>query len=517
MSTKSSRHASKAVVVGSGFGGLAAAVRLRAMGYSTTLLEARDQLGGRASVIETQGFSFDMGPTVITAPYLIFELFELVGRDYRDYLELMPVDPFYRIDFADGSTFDYVGEEERLLDNIRAVNPRDVDNYRRMAKKMKEIFDIGYTELADVPFDKLTDMIKVVPDLIRLGSFRSVYSMVSKYIEDERLRQVFTFQPLLVGGNPFKVTSIYCLIHWLERKWGVHFARGGTAALVRALHQLLIDVGVEVRTKAPVTEIEVNDKGEASAVLLDGGERISCSVVVANADPSFVYARMIDPRHRRVHTDRAVRRRRSSMSLFVAYFGTNKTYPQLAHHTIILGKRYRGLLTDIFDKKTLAEDFSLYLHAPTRSDPGVAPDGHEAFYVLSPVPNNRSGIDWKETGELYLDRIYGELERRGVPELRQHLVTSQFITPDHFEHELRSVDGAAFGLEPTLTQSAWFRYHNRSEDVDGLYFVGASVHPGAGLPGVLSTAKATEKLIPVPLEDQRISLPVSSKGRRVAV
>lgn len=507
------------VVIGSGFGGLAAAVRVRAMGYRTILLEAREKLGGRASVIEDGGFSFDMGPTVITAPYLIDELFALAGRDRRDYVDLLPVDPFYRIDFHDGSRFDYVGDEERLLANIREMSPRDVDNYLKLARKMREIFDIGYTELADVPFDKLSDMLRVVPDLVRLGSYRSVYSMVAQYIEDERLRQVFTFQPLLVGGNPFKVTSIYCLIHWLERKWGVHFARGGTAALVRALAQLLEDMGVEIRTGAPVGEIEVASSGEVAAVRLEDGERIACRMVVANADPSYVYTRMIDPKHRRTNTDRAVRRKRPSMSLFVAYFGTRRTYPELAHHTIVLGPRYQGLLTDIFDKRVLAEDFSLYLHAPTRTDPGLAPPGHENFYVLSPVPNNRSGLDWSALGESYLDRIYAELERRGVPGLRESLVTSHFITPDHFETELRSVDGAAFGLEPTLTQSAWFRYHNRSEDVRGLYFVGASVHPGAGLPGVLSTAKATEKLIPRPPEGEHIPVPGAGegRGRKVAV
>lgn len=513
----SSTNYQHAVVIGSGFGGLAAAVRLRSMGYKTTLLEGRHQLGGRASVIKKDGFSFDMGPTVITAPYLIEELFSLVGRDHRDYVEMMPVDPFYRIDFGDGSQFDYVGDEERLLARIKEFNPADVDNYQRMAKKMKEIFDIGYTQLADVPFDKLTDMLKVVPDLVRLGSFRSVYSMVASYIKDERLRQVFTFQPLLVGGSPFRVTSIYGLIHWLERKWGVHFAKGGTAALVQALGKLLEDIGVQVRLNAPVEEIEVDTSRKVRSVRLTSGERIHCDLVVSNADPSFVYKNMIGAQYRRVHTDRAVQRRKPSMSLFVAYFGTKKTYPDLAHHTIVLGPRYKGLLKDIFDKKVLADDFSLYLHAPTRSDPSLAPEGHENFYVLSPVPNNRSGLSWSEMGDQYLDKIYAELEKRGVPGLRENLVTSQFITPDYFEQELRSVDGAAFGLEPTLTQSAWFRYHNRSEDVSGLYFVGASVHPGAGLPGVLSTAKATQRLIPQLSSEQKQPLPKLNSTVKVAV
>jgi len=324
-----------------------------------------------------------------------------------------------------------------------------------------------------------------------------VYSLVAKYIRDERLRQVFTFQPLLVGGNPFRVTSIYTLIHWLERKWGVYFAKGGTTALVHGLVRLLEDSGVEVRYNAPVAELEVRD-GNVRAVRLESGEQIPCSFVVSNADPSLVYSKLVAPQHRRKHTDGSVRRRRQSMSLFVAYFGTKRTYPELAHHTIVLGPRYKGLLTDIFDRRVLADDFSLYLHAPTRTDPSLAPEGCENFYVLSPVPNNKSGIDWSEIGDAYLDRVYSELERRGVPELRDNLISSDFVTPNYFQNELRSLDGAAFGLEPVLTQSAWFRYHNRSEDVGGLFFVGASTHPGAGIPGVLSTAKVMEKLVPRP-------------------
>lgn len=501
------------IVVGSGFAGLASAVRLRALGYPVTLLEARDQPGGRAGVFKRDGYSFDAGPTVITAPYLLDELFTLAGRDRRDYFEMMPVDPYYRIEFDDGSRFDYVGDEERLLANIRELNPRDVDNYQRMVAHMKQIFDVGYTQLADVPFDRFTDMMKVVPDMIRLGNHRSVYGMVAKYMEDERLRQVFTFQPLLIGGNPFRATSIYTLIHWLERKWGVHFAKGGTTSVVHGLVRLLEDIGVEVRMNAPVAEIEV-DNGVAKAVRLEDGERLPCQMVVANADPSFVYSRMLDPKHRKKHTDRRVEKLHQSMSLFVAYFGTKKQYPELAHHTIVLGPRYRGLLDDIFDNKVLSEDFSLYLHAPTRSDPTVAPAGHEGFYVLSPVPNQLSGIDWSKEGPAYFDRIMDSLEKRMLPGLRDNLTTSFFKTPDYFEHELRSVKGNAFGIEPRLTQSAYFRYHNRSEDVDGLYFVGASTHPGAGIPGVLNTAKVLEKVIPHPSESSRIPLP---EPRRIAV
>lgn len=500
------------VVIGSGFGGLAAAVRLRALGHPVRVLEARDQPGGRASVFLRDGYSFDAGPTVITAPYLLAELFAALGRDMRDYVELGPVDPFYRIEYADGSRFDYVGEEDRLLENIRRLSPPDVDNYRRMVRHIERIFDIGYTQLADQPFDRFSDMLKVVPDMIRLGNHRSVYGMVARYIRDERLRQAFTFQPLLIGGNPFRATSIYTLIHWLERKWGVHYARGGTAAIVRGLVRLLQESGVEVRCSAPVERIEVS-AGRATAVELSNGERIPCRFVVSNADPSFVYRRMIAAEHRRKHSDRAVRRKVPSMSLFVGYFGAKRTFEELAHHTIVLGPRYRGLLDDIFDNQVLADDFSLYLHAPTRSDPTVAPPGHESFYVLSPVPNNRSGIDWDAEGAGYFERILDALDERIAPGLKANLTTRFFVTPNYFEEELRSVDGAAFGIEPRLSQSAYFRYHNRSEDVEGLYFVGASTHPGAGVPGVLNTAKVLEKVVPRP--DVPLELPIPS--RKVAV
>lgn len=497
------------VVIGSGFGGLAAAVRMRVKGYEVKVLEARDQPGGRASVFLRDGYSFDAGPTVITAPYLFHELFELAGRDWQDYYELMPVDPFYRIEFNDGSSFDYVGDEERLIENIKALSPQDVDGYYKMAEHSRRIFEVGYEQLADVPFDKLSDMLRVIPDMMKLGNYRTVYGLVSKYIKDERLRQVFTFQPLLVGGNPFQTTSIYMLIHWLERKWGVHFPKGGTTSLVKGLVQLLEDLGVEVRMSAAVEEIEVNDQGKACAVRLEDGERIAASHVIANADPLYVYKNMIAQEHRRKHTDHAIDRVKPSMGLFVIYFGTKKTYPEMAHHTIILGPRYRELLDDIFNQKVLADDFSLYLHAPTRSDASLAPEGHEGFYVLSPVPNNRSGINWEQEKERYMDKILEYLDERYVPGLLENLTTKFCVTPDYFEQELRSIDGAGFGPEPTLSQSAYFRFHNRSEDIDGLYFVGAGTHPGAGLPGVLSTAKVLERLIPQ--AEHPIALPERSR------
>jgi len=508
-------RADPVIVIGSGLGGLAAAIRLRARGHEVVVLEAMDQPGGRAAVFEQDGFSFDAGPTVVTASYLFDELFALVGRDRRDYIDFIPVDPFYRVAFPDGTRFDYVGDEDRLLAQIAAFSPRDVDGYRKLADHARRIFDVGYTQLVDKPFDRFTDMLKIVPDLVRLGCWRSVYSWVSQYIHDERLRQVFTFQPLLIGGNPFRAPAIYALIHWLERKWGVEYARGGTTSIVRGMVRLLAEIGVEVRCSTPVTEIEVVG-GKAVAVHTGAGERLTCSAVVSNADPAFVYTRLVAARHRRWNRDFVVRQKKLSMGLFVGYFGAKKTWPQLAHHTIILGPRYRELLEDIFERKILAEDFSLYLHAPTRSDPGVAPPGHENFYVLSPVPNTLGKIDWEAVGQRYFDTILDFLDQSHVPGLRQNLVTQRHITPQYFETTLRSVGGAAFGPEPRLSQSAFFRYHNRSEDVDGLYFVGAGTHPGAGMPGVLSSAKVLERVLPAPPPSQRVPVPRDMSRRAAA-
>ncbi|MFT7620897.1 MAG: phytoene desaturase [Myxococcota bacterium] len=508
----STSQAPHAIVIGAGFGGMASAIRLRAKGYRVTLLEANEQLGGRASVWRQDGFTFDAGPTVITAPWLFDELFEAVGRRAEDYFELMPVDPFYRVDFSDGSSFDFVGEEDRLLSQIEQMSPQDVDGYRKMADHARRIFEKGYQELAHVPFDTVGDMLRITPDLVKLRCYKSVYALVSDYIKDERLRQVFTFEPLLVGGNPFRCSGIYLLIHWLERKWGVHYARGGTTAIVSAMGRLMQEIGVDIHLNTPVESIEVTN-GRASGVFA-GGRQYSADLVVANGDPSTVYTQLIDKEHRRKHTDRRVTRMKQSMSLFVLYFGTDRTYENLAHHTIILGDRYKGLLTDIFDKKILPDDFSLYLHAPTRSDASVAPAGHESFYVLSPVPNQRSGLDWEALQSEYTDRILTSLEQTHLPGLRKHLVTTRAVDPRYFEGRLRSYDGAAFGPEPRLTQSAWFRYHNRSEDVSGLYFVGAGTHPGAGVPGVLGSAKVLDSIVPAVQGAHRQPIPERRTGQR---
>ena len=485
----------KAIVIGSGFGGLASAVRLLHKGYEVTILEAREQLGGRAGVFKKDGYTFDAGPTVITAPYLLKELFYLLDENPDEYFTLLPIDPFYRILFNDGTRFDYVGEEDRIVENIKEISPVDVDGYRKLAKHAKNIFELGYTKLADQPFDTLSSMLRLVPDMIKLENYKSVYSLVSKYIKDERLRMAFSFEPLLVGGNPTKITSIYLLIHWLERKWGVFFVKGGTTALVGALEKLLLKKGAIIHKNSSVKKIEV-ENGKIKRVVTNNEKIFECDIVVSNADPVRVYRDMISPSHRKKHSNSKLNKKSQSMSLFVAYFGAKKKFPEIAHHTILMGPRYKGLLNDIFTKKKLAEDFSLYLHAPTRTDSTMAPSGHESFYVLSPVPNNSSKIKWKSEEERYKDKIFSWLDKNFINSLKDNLTVNFSITPNYFEEELQSEKGAAFGIEPSFRQSAYFRFHNKSEDIEGLYFVGASTHPGAGVPGVLNSARVLEKIIP---------------------
>jgi phytoene desaturase len=487
------------VVIGSGFGGLAAAVRLAARGHQVTLVEKRDQPGGRAYVYSQDGFTFDGGPTVITAPWMIRELFELAGRNPDDYVTMVPVDPFYRVFFHDGAHFDYSGDAERMAAAIAEFSPGDVAGYAEFVRRTEAIFAKGFTELATKPFLSPMDMVKVVPDLARLQSYRTVYGFVSRYVRDERLRQVCSFHPLLVGGNPFQTTSIYTLIHHLEREWGVWFAMGGTGAVVDALVRLFRELGGTLLLDSEVGEILL-DGNRASGVRLVAGEELPADVVICNADVAGAWERLVPQSARRGLTERRLARMRYSMSLVVIYFGTDCRYrdagpTQLAHHNIILGPRYRELLSDIFTRKVLAGDFSLYLHMPTLTDPSLAPDGCEAFYVLAPVPHLGGKVDWAVQARPYRDRIMAFLEDSYLPGLSRHLVTEHMIDPRHFRHELNSYLGSAFSVEPILTQSAWFRPHNRADRIPNLYFVGAGTHPGAGLPGVLSSAKIAEDLI----------------------
>ena len=491
------KKSAPAVVIGSGFGGIASAIRLQARGYQVTLLEMRDKPGGRGYVYEQDGFTFDAGPTIITAPFLIDELYALSGRNSQDYLKIVPCSPFYRIYFHDGRHFDYTGNEEHIISEIKRFNPEDVPGYLRFVGKSRAVFDRAFTELADVPFNTVTDMLRVAPDLAKLRADQSVYKMVSMFFKDEHLREVFSFHPLLIGGNPFQSSSIYSMIHYLERKWGVHYAMGGTGSVVQGLVRLFEDMGGKVMLNTRATEIEITD-GRATGVALADGSRLPAHVVVSNGDVANTYRKLVAPQWRKKWTDPKLEKMRYSMGLFVLYFGTDRQYPELAHHTIILTKRYRELLEDIFSRKVLAEDFSLYLHAPTRTDPTMAPPGCECFYVLSPVPNLQGNIDWEEVKHRYAEKILESLEMH-CPNLRSHIVTQRIMTPLDFESELDAYAGSAFQFEPILTQSAWFRPHNKSEDVEGLYFVGAGTHPGAGLPGVISSAKVLDRVVPAPV------------------
>ena len=484
-----------AVVIGSGFGGLAAAVRLGARGYRVTVLEKLDAPGGRAYVYKQDGFTFDAGPTVITAPFLFEELWDLCGKRLADDIDLRPVWPYYRIRFDDGQTFDYSGDAAEMRAEVARFSPADVAGYERFLQASEAIFKVGFEQLGHVPFDSWTDMARVLPDMLKLESYRTVYSLACKHVNDARLRVVLTFQSLLVGGNPFATTSVYCLIAFLERRWGVHFPMGGTGSLVNGLVGLIEGQGGTLRCGQGVAEITVKN-GAASGVRLESGETIAADVVVSNADSAWTYKHLLAPEHRKRWTDKRIERARYSMSLFVWYFGTRRRYPDVAHHTILLGPRYRELLADIFDRKLLAEDFSLYLHRPTATDPALAPPGCDAFYVLSPVPHLQSGTDWRTTAEPYRRKLQQRLQDTLLPNLDEELVTSHLLTPQDFQDRLSSFRGAAFGLEPVLTQSAWFRPHNRSEEIDRLYLVGAGTHPGAGLPGVLSSARILDTVVP---------------------
>ncbi len=486
-----------AVVIGSGFGGLAAAVRLGARGYAVTVLERLDAPGGRAYVHRQDGFTFDAGPTIVTAPHLFEDLWTLCGRRLADDVELRPLSLFYRIRFDDGETFDYSGDQDAMRAEVARLSPGDLAGYERFMAASEARFKIGFEELGHVPFGTWGDMIRVLPELLRLESYRSVYSLVSKYIKDPRLRVVFSFHPLLVGGNPFQTTSIYSLISFLEQRWGVHFAMGGTGRLVEGLVKLIKGQGNVLRLGAEVQAITV-EQGRATGVRLASGEEIPADIVVSNADTAWTYRNLLPPECRRRWTNRRIERSRHSMSLFLWYFGTRKRYPDVPHHTILLGPRYRALLRDIFRRKVLADDFSLYLHRPTATDPSLAPEGCDTFYVLSPVPNLEGDTDWQVEAEPYRRRLSRYLSETMLPGLEDAVVSSRITTPLDFEQRLLSFQGAAFSFEPVLTQSAWFRPHNRSEEIDGLYIVGAGTHPGAGLPGVLTSARVLDSIVPAP-------------------
>ena len=485
----------KATVIGGGFGGIAAALRLRARGHSVTLLDRCERLGGRAQVFERDGYRHDAGPTVITAPVLFDELFELFGKRREDYINFIPLDIWYRFHFHDGREFDYGGTVDDTLEAIHAFEPADCDGYRALLDHSKRIFDIGFTELADQPFHSVGTMLKQVPNLTRLGCYRTVWQLVSKYLKNDSMRRAFSIHPLLVGGNPFETTCIYSLIHYLERKWGIYFAEGGTGAIVDAMTKLMIETGVEIRTGVTVESIATQGR-RATGIALEDGDSFATDMVVSNSDPLHLYSKMIQPKKQSWGFRAKRMRMQQSMGLFVLYFGTAQQYPKVAHHTIWLGERFKDLIQEIFHGKELPDDFSLYLHRPTATDSSFAPEGHDSFYVLAPVPNMNAAIDWNVEGPRLRDRIVAALSATILPGLEQTIRSDFFMTPKDFALDYLSSKGSGFSVSPIFSQSAWFRFHNRSEALQNLYLVGAGTHPGAGVPGVLCSAKVLDRVTP---------------------
>jgi phytoene desaturase len=484
-----------AVVIGAGLGGLAAAARLGARGYQVTVVERLDQPGGRARMFRQDGFAFDAGPTIVTAPHVLEELWSFCGAKLSDDVKLAPMTPFYRLRFYDGSTFDAWREPEKMRAEIEKLSPGDLAGYEKFFTWSETLYRIGFEDMGTKPYTTLMDLIKSVPDILYMQGYLSIYQLVSRYIKDERLRIAFSFHPLFIGGNPLRASAIYGLIAYLEREYGVHYALGGTHTIVQGMVGLITRQGGELRLNSTVEEIMLDGR-KAKGVRLAGGETIPADIVVSNADSAFTYGKLLPASARRAWTDGKLKRAGLSMSLFVWYFGTNRRWEEVPHHTIVLGPRYQELLKDIFDKKILAEDFSLYLHRPSATDPSVAPPGCDAFYVLSPVPHLESGVDWEVTAERYRDKIMRRLSETVLPGLEDAVVTSKVMTPVDFRDELLSVNGAAFSLEPVLLQSAYFRPHNQSEDIANLYLVGAGTHPGAGLPGVVTSARILDQVVP---------------------
>jgi phytoene desaturase len=498
-SAESSNQSKSVIVIGSGFGGLAAAIRLSLKGYKVKVLEKLDAPGGRAYVYKKNGYVFDAGPTIITAPHLLEELWEMCGQRLNDHVKLELLDPFYRIVFDDGSFFNYRGQLNEMREEIARFNADDLPGYDKFLAEAELCHKLGFVELGSKAFDTVSDLFAAIPSMVKMRAWRTLFGMVSSYIKDPKLRIVLSVQSLLIGGNPFAVTSVYSLIAALERKEGVHWAMGGTNRLVHGMVSLLQQQGASIAFDSEVSKINIELKAGrrvATGVTLKSGEVLNADIVVSNADAAYTYTKMIEPQYRKVWTDKKLARGDYSMSLFVWYFGTNKKYDSIPHHMMILGPRYKELLTDIFKRKILADDFSLYLHRPTATDSSMAPEGCDTYYVLAPVPHLDSGTDWKKHGEAFRKAVARQLNDTVMPGFEEHITESFFTTPQDFQDRLLSVKGAAFGLEPLLLQSAWFRPHNRSEDIDGLYMVGAGTHPGAGVPGVLSSAKALDSVIP---------------------
>lgn len=483
------------VVIGSGFGGLASALRLQARGYEVTLLEKREKPGGRAYQLVDGGFTFDMGPSIITAPDLLEDLFGASGAKLDEYVTLEPLTPYYRIFFGDGRHYDYGGSPEAVNRELARFDPAAPTQYAKFMEKTADIYRRAFADLAHQPFLSVGDFVKVIPELAKLRADRSVFRLVSDYFTDPSLQMAYSFHPLFIGGNPFRASAIYSIVPFLEQRGGVSFAMGGTYALIEAMVRRFRELGGKLECSADVTEIEV-ERGSVTGVVVADGRRWAADAVVSNADVVWTYARLIDRKHRRRWTDKRITSMKHSMSCFLLYLGLNRQYEQLLHHTIIMSPRYKGLITDIFDNKVLADDFSLYLHAPSKTDPSMAPPGGESLYLLAPVPNLAGQTDWRAMAKPFRDRIISFLEHDfGMTGLEASIQVERQFTPLDFRGQLNAFQGSAFSIEPVLTQSAYFRPHNRSEDVDGLYLAGAGTHPGAGLPGTLLSAEIVDRLI----------------------
>ena len=484
----------KLIVVGSGFGGIAAALRMRAKGYEVTLLEKQADLGGRARVFTKDGFTYDAGPTVVTAPYLFNELFSLFKKNIEDYVKIVPLDLWYRFVFNDGSVFNYSGNENEMESQISKIS-NDLNGYKKLITFTEKIFNKGFVELSDKPFNNFLFMIKQIPALLKLKSYQSVYQLVSSYISNEKLRRIFSMHPLLVGGNPFSTTAIYALILFLEKKWGIHYAMGGTGKIVKALEKLMKEEDITILKNAEVVEFLTKNK-KITGIQLKNGSNINCDYLICNSDPPNVYKNLIKSNNQyNFLFNQKIKRMNYSMGLFVYYFGSKKKYNNIAHHTICFGNSYQDHLKKIFEDKILTDDISYYLHRPTATDPSMAPENHDAFYVLVPVPNNLSGINWKEKGDSFKELVIAKMEKTTLPNLRENIVSDFYLTPDYFEKELSTLHGSGFSIQPKFTQSAYFRFHNQSEIFSNMFFVGAGTHPGAGMPGVLSSAKVLDKLL----------------------
>jgi phytoene desaturase len=486
--------AKKIIVIGSGFGGLAASLRLKAKGYKVTLVEKHPDLGGRARVFKKDQFIYDGGPTVITAPYLFEELFTLFNKNISDYVKIVPLDLWYRFVFNDGESFDYNGDSISMEEQVKKFNPDDYKGYKKLVNFTEKIFDKGFTDLSDKPFNNLVFMIKQIPSLLKLKSYKSVYSLVSSFISNEKLRRVFSMHPLLVGGNPFSTTSIYTLILFLEKKWGIHYSMGGTGSVVQALEKLMLEENIKIIKGAEVTEILTENK-KVKGIKINNSKIINSDYIICNSDPPNVYNNLIKSKEDyNFLFKQKMKRMDYSMGLFVYYFGSKKKYDHVAHHTIYFGETYEKHLDKIFEKKILSQDISYYLHRPSATDPNMAPNGQDAFYVLVPVPNNLSKINWIKQGDKFKELVLDKMDKTVLPGIKENVVSDFYLTPDYFEIDLATLYGSGFSIQPKFSQSAYFRFHNQSEIYKNLYFVGAGTHPGAGMPGVLSSAKVLDKL-----------------------